>query len=348
MSRFLRKLPLVLAPMLMLLASCSEDFNIGAPYKPITVVYGLMDVNDSAHYFRIQKAFFDESRSAFEMAQVADSNFFHSLVVHLKEISNGNVIADDILPRVDLNKELHQKDSGVFFYKDSSFAYKTTRTFNTDNTYRLVIVNTATGETDSAETPVIPNSFIFTASAIQFPTNAVTLVQQSWNPVFYKPANAATYEGLLRFRWVDVDAVTNTELRDDSVVYHFYATKEDDRSATLSLDPAAFYAFLQSSIPAADPLKLYRKISKADIIIWVGTQDFKNYININGAQGGLTADEIKPIYTNMKGANVYGLFASRTSLTKRLPFDPTPGNALDSLMNKANLKFLNFKGTSNR
>lgn len=337
---------LLLFPLLLLLASCSEDFNVGAPYKPITVVYGLMDVADTAHYIRIQKAFFDENKSAFNMAQTADSNFFSSLVVHLKSIYNGVTVWDEVLPRVDLIKEGYGKDSGAFFYRDSSFAYKTKRKLGADTTYRLVIINTATDETDSAETPIILNSFLIATSNVGFGQQSGK--QTPWTPVFYKPANAATYEGLLRFRWVDVDAVTNAELRDDSVTYHFFATKEDERSVTLSLDPAAFYAFLQSNIPAADPLRIYRKISKADLIIWVGTQDFKNYIAINGAQGGLTADEIKPIYTNVKGANVYGLFTARTSLTKRLPYAPEPGNVLDSLLNKASLKSLNFKGTSNR
>src|SRR5437764_4127391 len=55
---------LLLLPVLCLLASCSEDFTVGAPYKAITVVYGIMDVGDTAHYIRIQKAYYDENMSA--------------------------------------------------------------------------------------------------------------------------------------------------------------------------------------------------------------------------------------------------------------------------------------------
>src|SRR5438552_1913003 len=100
---------LLLLPLVGLLSSCSEDFEVSAPYKPITVIYGMMDIGDTAHYIRIQKAFLDEHKSALDMALDPDSNFYPSLEVHLKELNDTGrgalVFADEILPRVDLNNE---------------------------------------------------------------------------------------------------------------------------------------------------------------------------------------------------------------------------------------------------
>ncbi|MBS1689466.1 MAG: hypothetical protein JSS96_12130, partial [Bacteroidetes bacterium] len=64
---------------LLICSSCSEKFKVAAPYKSITVAYGLMDMSDTAHYVRIQKAFLDENKSAITMAQNPDSNYFPQL-----------------------------------------------------------------------------------------------------------------------------------------------------------------------------------------------------------------------------------------------------------------------------
>ena len=52
-SRFL-----LLATILgLFVASCKKDLNINDEWKEITVVYGLLNVNDSIHYVKITKAF---------------------------------------------------------------------------------------------------------------------------------------------------------------------------------------------------------------------------------------------------------------------------------------------------
>jgi hypothetical protein len=72
--------------------SCSEDFKIAAPYKNIMVATGLLNMGDTAHYIRIQKAFMDENKSAIDMAKVSDSSFFAPgvLDVSIKEFNLNN------------------------------------------------------------------------------------------------------------------------------------------------------------------------------------------------------------------------------------------------------------------
>src|ERR1700722_992454 len=57
---------------ILLFIACNNKLNIDAPYKDITVVYGLLDQNDSAHYIRINKAFLGIG-NALTMAQQYDS-----------------------------------------------------------------------------------------------------------------------------------------------------------------------------------------------------------------------------------------------------------------------------------
>ena len=40
---------------------CETDFDTTAPYKDITIVYGLLDSKDSMQYIKINKAFLAEN-----------------------------------------------------------------------------------------------------------------------------------------------------------------------------------------------------------------------------------------------------------------------------------------------
>src|SRR5678809_747569 len=79
-----------------LLPSCSTDIDLLEDYKPITVVYGLLNVSDSIQYIKINKAFLGEG-NALVMAQQSDSINYKpgELMVRLQELnpSTGEVLA---------------------------------------------------------------------------------------------------------------------------------------------------------------------------------------------------------------------------------------------------------------
>ena len=54
-------------------AGCSTDLDINAPYKNVTVVYGLLDQRQEVQYVKINKAYLGEG-DALVYAQIADSN----------------------------------------------------------------------------------------------------------------------------------------------------------------------------------------------------------------------------------------------------------------------------------
>src|SRR5437868_3293744 len=73
--------------------SCKTDFNTVAPYKEITVVYGLLDPAKGAQYIKINKAFLGEG-NALVMAQQMDSTNYPpgTLDVKLQQIQSGQEI----------------------------------------------------------------------------------------------------------------------------------------------------------------------------------------------------------------------------------------------------------------
>ncbi len=111
-------------------------------------------MQDTAHYVRIQKAFLDENKSAVELAKIADSSFYNSLNVVMKEVSNGTVINTIPLTRVDMNLEGFTKADGTFF-TSPNYGYKFKFPLNSGSEYRLVIENAAAGIKDSSQISVL-------------------------------------------------------------------------------------------------------------------------------------------------------------------------------------------------
>ena len=99
----MKKYFLVGVSALLALTGCEEDFDVAAPYKDITVVYGIMDKLDTVHYIRVQKAFLDERKSAIDMAKEADSSFYKDITVKMQEVSDKGVVVEQVLSRFDLN-----------------------------------------------------------------------------------------------------------------------------------------------------------------------------------------------------------------------------------------------------
>ena len=55
---------------------CKTDFPVNAPYKPIMVIYGLLNANADTQFVRIQKAFQNENIDALIVAGNADSIYY--------------------------------------------------------------------------------------------------------------------------------------------------------------------------------------------------------------------------------------------------------------------------------
>ena len=65
------------------LGSCSNDLEINAPWKDVTVVFGLLNKNETTHYVRISKAFLGEG-DAMEFASQFDSLYYNPDLLDVK------------------------------------------------------------------------------------------------------------------------------------------------------------------------------------------------------------------------------------------------------------------------
>jgi hypothetical protein len=87
-----------------------------------------------------------------------------------------------------------------------------------------------------------------------------------------------------------------------------------------------------------------RLVDTNEVVFLVGGPELKKYIDVTSAQGGITADQIQPQYTNFVGGDVYGIFSSRVKrVINNIPFGkPT----IDSLIKSPNAAFLRITGVT--
>src|SRR5262245_17610431 len=99
--------------LVLLLSSCSTDFDTIADYKEIMVVYGLLDQYQGVQYIKVNKAYLGQG-NALIMAHEKDSiNYANVLDVTLEQMDGGNVVATYTLQR---DSTSFAKDSGLFNY----------------------------------------------------------------------------------------------------------------------------------------------------------------------------------------------------------------------------------------
>jgi len=340
----MKKLILSLVTLSILFASCSTDFKVGADYKEITTIYCLLSKSDTAQYVKITKGFYDEKMDNLVLAQNPDTLYFNNLDVKMEELNNGNITNVYPLTRVNLNLEGYTKEPGVFV-DSPNYAYKLKQTLNPQRLYRLRVKNITSGKEIIGETSIIddtPNSFSITNPFTAFdklnfsdPTKNYTF---AWNG----PSNAAFYDVVIRFHYEEYNTNTllSTQLYKDVPVVK-NVTKAG--AVAVQMENKAFYNALVSALGAPSS-NIVRRVDTPDLLILAGGQVLKTYVDVNSAQGGITFDQIKPIYTNFVGDDVMGIISTR--VTKKMIEIPYTESTFDSIINGQYTKNLKFVSKS--
>lgn len=319
------------------LHSCSEDFTVSAPYRQISVVAGILDRADTAHYIRIQKAFMDENKSAINMSKEPDSSFYSDLTVKLFQYDSAQTkVLDSVsLYRVDMNnegdayKKLDPLNDQQFF-SSPNYAYKFTdagwtkpHVLSPRNWYKMVITNNKDFFSDTSDYVGIVNSdsnrvfdgffvpdFVQAQLTISF---SRTIPTARYRLFAFMPRNGRVAEGYIRFHYVEKNVANNSIAR-KSVDYAFDREEGVTKGGTsfeLTTLNSNIYGFLVSSIGPA-PENVERYLDSCDIYLYAAGPELYYYNSINqGQAGGLTGDNIQPNYTNFKSNNVIGVLGSR-------------------------------------
>lgn len=337
--------------LLAFVSACSTDLSVIGEYEETMVIYGLLDQSQPKQYIKINKAFLGEG-SAIEYAQIKDSSqYVNSLNVVLKRIKNGVELSSFTLSP----DNTISKDPGAFYGPDQANAIYSfsspAGTLNTDSQYELVVTNTQTGVTASAQTNLIlsakPTSILspFSAPAETTPFfNFVLPNNDDYNyPVrWISGKNARIYQLVVRLNYVDSTTSGNITQKLD---WLFPAQKtqglgggENMRNDFLG---QGFMQFVGNQLEPYSGLEA-RKALQVELLLMAGGDDLSTFIDVNKPSTGIVQE--RPEYTNI--SNGLGVFSTRFN---EIPFIKKMSQiTTDSLacgQYTQHLKFLKFNGS---
>lgn len=314
---------------------CNNEFSLIADKEEIPVIFGFVSMSDTAQYIRVERAFRDESISAFDLAQIPDSLYYTDAIVSLTNVDTG---VESILNRVDGNLEGYPREGGAFATAPN-YLYKI-KSENIDlipgDTYRVSVKNADNVELASASTVLgeLPD-----------------LNNPEEGDLF-----AFKYDGLTSISWreredlvlYDINLFINIKERDNSDPNNDFINKKivwnlvnnvdvEDNGNRYQFPGIDFYSFLLGELEQSEFID--RKFVDIEAELIGAGPELKEYVNVIQANTGITSSGEIPEYTNVE--NGYGIFSTRSST---LEVDvPLNTKTIDSLVNSVLTRPLNFQ-----
>jgi hypothetical protein len=325
--------------------SCSNEFDVAAPWKDIPVTYSILSAKDSFQYIRVEKAFLSRTQGADEVARIPDSLYYpeNAISVTLVKV-DGNKTYN--LTRVDGNLEGFPRQQGIFA-SSPNWLYKA-KTFGADSLvtgakYKVVIKKTNDSTKEIFGETVVPDKFSLRTPEAQlfltkifFDTAGVTTFD--WrgdiNAVYFNVKMLIKYRetdpttgAFLSRRTLNWSVAKNVKRGDSPVGNNSY------KSITKS---PSFYRFLSDSI---QPTSNFRYFEDFTITLEGGGREIELFQETVSANNGITGAEVVPTYTNMSEG--FGIFTSKNKLVvKNVRID---GQSLEKLIVHPLVRNLNFK-----
>jgi hypothetical protein len=282
--------------LLLLVNSCETDLDV-APYKPISIVYGLINIKDTTQYVRINRGF-STTGDPYDIVQINDSvNYPQDLFeVFLEEYRNGELVGDPV-PYQAVDR---QKEPGLFS-NESNCVFRTSTPIQKDCTYKLRVIEKETGREIYGEAGILGNVTMEEAF----------LWERAYYRVDYYAEPLPEYEGsldpydhthyIVRFLyWEYVNGET----------YHKYVDwvptmdplkdiADDDTSFQMS---DKYFEYLSTQIPVDPNVK--RQARGVDYMLALPGMELQNFIQVYEQP---TNPHFLPEYSNMhNGRGVFG------------------------------------------
>ncbi|MCB0527964.1 MAG: DUF4249 family protein [Lewinellaceae bacterium] len=307
-------LPMFFAGVLLVLAACSNDFDVVTDWKEVPVTYAIVSPQDTAHYVRAEKAFLDPKTSALVIARIADSLYYpeDAITVWLERTSNQSRVQ---LHRVDGVVEGIVRDTGIFA-TNPNWLYKYKPTPGNEllpgEEYRLIVERTDGQPAITAETTIPQNFNLVKPNLSNIPPLLTFFPSDDTEIEWRADKNAVLFNVklIIRFREENASGMTLQHVvLEWDVPSQISLTDLDAQKqrGKVFIPGVEFYRFLHDNIqPSTDRFRYFENM---DVKIEGGGKEIKEYQLTSAANSGITGAEVFSIYTNMSEG--YGLFSSK-------------------------------------
>ena len=332
----------LLAAMAVLLFSHCKPLDLTADYKDITISYGILNVHDNIHYFKIYHGYLTDE-NAYEAAGEWDNLYYpvDSIEVRLEEYQNGKLTRSAVLDTT----TTVPKEEG-YFHNPKQLLYFSDWNLDPECVYRLVIHRNSTGEEVYAETMMV-HDFSISRPMVSWNMN----LNQAYPMRFYSAENAAMYDVFLTFYYIEVDNATgNIEHKSlTRKINGDYIRATSGSEVTYSgFTPSSFFSTIIQNIETNPNVTRY--IDSVDgkpyycmrLTVWAGDKNYLTYREVAIPNSSLVQNNLE--YTNFvsKDESAYGLVASRNYSYVNLTMDNSTGHNEDTLVLSPRTRRLNF------
>jgi len=317
------------------LNSCETDFDTTADWEDISVIYGIIDQNDSMQYIKINRAFLSED-DVLNYAQVYDSSHYpFPLKVELEEFDEDDNLIQTI--EFDTTTTYKPDDPDAIWPTGAQTVYTggpddyyqikwiiqppydtvgwRKLWLNDEHTYRLTIIYPDSSKLITSETELVMD-FAMTrplpqSKFIKFVPNPAVPTVFSWD----KPDNDEgkfRYELLIKFNYQEL--TQSGSIRDKSIELvssvTVYPTLGSSEMVYYYWDNR-FFASCVNNVTYDDPNEEAKIVERYTVdietVVSVAGEAFNLFMQVYEPSNSIVQD--KPPYTNVE--NGIGVFSSR-------------------------------------
>ena len=302
-----------------LLFSCETKVDLNAEYKDITVVYGLINPNDSVHYIKINKVFLPDDGVNANTLAANQANFNYAadeLTATVEEIhaTNGNVLKTFNLVRTE--NEVPKND-GVFDNSVNVLYKFIEPAINRGNTYRLKIYNSKLDKEITSETLIVGATIVSSPTPPQ-PINFWTGTPNNGgfvnrNITVSTGKNIGRIQAKLIFNYTNhFIASSGIPAQPQKVIMNLGEVKtvnsiEGNETIEWTMEGATFFDNITAAVPATLANLSHRELGNINLEFVIAGTELNVYMEV--AEPSNTVNQDKPSYTNIE--NGLGIFSSR-------------------------------------
>lgn len=294
-----------------LIFSCSKELKVNADWQDITIVYGLLNQNDSVHYVKITKAFLGEGNSLIYAKNPDSSNYpVGDLDVKMQEFNGSTLVRTFTFDTT----MIHNKLAGdSIFYFPNQLVYKTVARLSENHTYKLKIKNLRTNKEITSQTELVNRFEVVKPGAwpemAHFAPGVNSIV--SWYPA----KGGKRYQLVIRFHYSETKNFVTEEKYIDWMIFNNVKLSYSNNLYSKSIPGESFFTFLQNHL-VADP-SITRAAGALDYIFTVASPDLNTYMEVTEPSTSIVQE--RPAFTNIQ--NGIGIFSSRYDNTKDNPIN---------------------------
>lgn len=296
------------------LSSCETEIKTNAEYKDVTVVYGLLNPNDTNHYIKITKAFSGEGDANDLAGNAANFNYADGeLEVKVDEYNASDVFVKSFVLARTVNEI--PKDGGIFSNTDNVLYKFIEPNLKKDFNYKLSIRNKVldkdiTAETKLVNDPVMPSVQEINTGRIKLAnTNGTSLTHIfSIRPTLNSGRVKVNFVFNYTEHYIDTNITPVNKQIKISLGEQKTTSNEGGDVLFFTLEGSSFFSALSNNISNVANLKS-RRINNATLEVIVAGTDLSTYIAVNEPSSSINQN--KPEFTNL--TNALGVFSSRNT-----------------------------------